>query len=245
MPVYPALDIIDGVCVRLQQGDFARQTTYVDTPLARAKQYRQAGAHWLHLVDLDGARAGRPMLTELIGQLADTGLKIQTGGGIRQQSHIQTLLDAGASRVVIGSLAVTEPDTVATWLRHFGPERVVLALDVRLDALGIAWLAKDAWRSTSGWRLDEAADFWQTTGARHVLCTDIGRDGQMQGPAVELYSRYTHMFPRLRWQASGGVANMDNLKALMDSGVDGVVLGKSLLEGSLQLDEVLSCWPDA
>ncbi len=245
MPVYPALDMIDGQCVRLQQGDFARRTSYANDPLTQAKKYRQAGARWLHLVDLDGARQGRPLLLTLIPELAELGLNIQTGGGIRRQEDIQALLDAGASRVVIGSQAVSQPEAVSRWLKYFGAERIVLALDVQRDSNGGAWLATHAWQHTSEKSLFDAAAFYASHGACHVLCTDISRDGQMQGAANAFYRQCVQAFPALRWQASGGIACLVDVQTVQSTGVDGVVIGKALLEGSLVLKEALACWPDA
>ncbi len=242
MPVYPALDIINGGCVRLQQGDFARQTDYPLDPLEQARRYQADGAEWLHLVDLDGARCGQPQLLALIAELSQTGLCVQTGGGVRTGDHIEALLSAGASRVVVGSLAATEPERVRRWLHTFGSQRLTLALDARLDETGTPRLATSAWRETSGVSLWEMAAFYRQHGARHVLCTDIGRDGQMQGPSLKLYRQCQQRFPQLHWQASGGVHALEDIRAVQDTGLAGVVVGKALLEGVFTLKEALLCW---
>lgn len=242
MPVYPALDIINGGCVRLQQGDFSRQTDYSPEPLQQAKHYRAEGADWLHLVDLDGARSGQPQLLELIKALRAEGVRVQTGGGVRNADHIEALLSAGASRVVVGSLAATEPERVQGWLRAFGPQRLTLALDVRLDETGIPRLATSAWRSTSTVSLWEMAGYFQQHGARHVLCTDIGRDGQMQGPSLALYRQCQQRFPELHWQASGGVHALPDIRAVKQTGAAGVIVGKALLEEVFTVREAIECW---
>jgi len=242
MPVYPALDIINGGCVRLRQGDFGRQTDYPIDPLDQARRYRTEGADWLHLVDLDGARSGQPQLLELIKALRAEGVRVQTGGGVRCADHIEALLSAGASRVVVGSLAASEPHTVALWLKEFGPQRLSLALDVRLDETGTPRVATSAWRDTSATCLWDLAAFYTRHGARYVLCTDIGRDGEMRGPALSLYRTCQARFPELAWQASGGVHALGDIGRLRDIGVAGVIVGKSLLEGVFSVREALQCW---
>ncbi len=244
MSIYPALDIIDGHCVRLQQGDFARQTTYHANPQGQAATYRAAGADWLHLVDLDGARQGRPVLHDLIRSLAKTGLHIQTGGGIRNGDHVDALLSAGAARVVVGSLALDDPALVQGWLRDFGPQRLVLALDVRLDESGTPRVATAAWRHTSPLSLWSLTETFQGHGARHVLCTDIDRDGLMQGPALELYRQCRQRFPAICWQASGGVSRTEDIRRLRRAGMTGVIIGKALLQGTITLEDALTCWRD-
>ncbi len=242
MPIYPALDIIDGGCVRLRQGDFARQTRYSAEPLEQARRYQQAGAQWLHLVDLDGARSDQPQCLSLVRELAKSGLNIQTGGGVRHADHIESLLQAGAARVVIGSLAVTQAHQVAEWLKAFGSERVTLALDVRVDDQGLPKVATRAWRDTSDQDLWSLLDDYRTSGLKHVLCTDIGRDGEMQGPALGLYTEAIRLFPGIQWQASGGVNSLGAIGALKKIPVAGVIIGKALLEGVFDIQEAVACW---
>lgn len=236
--LYPALDIREGRVVRLQQGDYARETRYPDDPVALAKAYAEAGAEWLHLVDLDAARLGRYTLDALLGALKSaTGLKLQTGGGVRSEADVAALLAAGADRVVIGSLAVREPRKVADWLQRYGSERITLALDTRRDATGRWRLPVSGWTRDGSEELHVLAAFHAEHGLRHLLCTDIGRDGMLGGPNLDLYRELCARQPGLAVQASGGVAGLGDLVAVREAGCAGVVIGKALLEGRLDLSE--------
>ncbi len=244
MQLYPALDLINGQCVRLRQGDFGQRTEYAINPVEQARSYQRQGADWLHLVDLDGARLGHPVHLKLLQQMANHGLNIQTGGGIRNHEHLEQLFEAGATRVVIGSLAVKEPLQVQSWLQEFGPERITLAFDVRLDGAGVPRLATAAWQKTETITLDEITEQYLPLGLKHVLCTDIGRDGELAGPSLELYRAYKQRFPQIQLQASGGIHALDDLTALQAAGVDGAVMGKSLLDGLFTVEEALQCLRD-
>lgn len=239
--VYPALDIRGGRVVRLLQGDYARETTYGDDPLPRAQAFLEAGARWMHLVDLDAARAGGYTLAPLLRAIADTGLQVQTGGGIRAREDLQRLFDAGAARVVIGSLAVRESAKVIKWLHAFGPERITVALDTRQDAQGRWRLPVQGWTDTAGEELDVLARRYADAGLRHLLCTDIARDGMLSGPNMALYARLREWVPQLQVQVSGGVRDLGDVAAARAAGCAGVVLGKALLEGRLDLREALAC----
>lgn len=240
--VYPAIDVRNAQVVRLAQGDYARQTTYSDDPLAQAGRYAQAGAQWLHLVDLDAARAGGYTLLPLLQALAtQTALKVQTGGGIRSDADVARLLDAGAQRVVIGSLAVREPETVAGWIARFGAEHITVALDTRQDANGSWRLPVHGWTEDGARELDALAATYADAGLRHLLCTDIARDGMLSGPNQALYQHLLAQCPTLAVQASGGVRDVSDVAAARSSGCAGVVLGKALLEGRLELAEALAC----
>lgn len=240
--VYPAIDVRDGQVVRLVQGDFAQQTTYGDDPLALAQRYAKAGAQWLHLVDLDAARAGGYTLLPLLKALTThTTLKVQTGGGVRCESDVARLLDAGAQRVVIGSLAVREPETVAGWIARFGTEHITVALDTRQDAQGDWRLPVHGWTEDGERELDDLAAAYAAAGLHHLLCTDIARDGMLSGPNQALYQHLLAQCPTLAVQASGGVRDLDDVIAARASGCTGVVLGKALLEGHLELAEALAC----
>ncbi|WP_045727354.1 1-(5-phosphoribosyl)-5-[(5-phosphoribosylamino)methylideneamino]imidazole-4-carboxamide isomerase [Xanthomonas sp. GPE 39] len=240
--VYPALDIRDGRVVRLAQGDYARETHYGDDPLRRAKAYADAGAQWLHLVDLDAARAGGYTLAPLLERIrAQTGLQVQTGGGVRSRADVQHMLDAGATRVVIGSLAVRDRESVLEWLAEFGPSRITVALDTRQDAKKVWRLPVLGWTETSSLTLDALASEYAAAGLAHLLCTDIARDGMLSGPNLELYAHLRQIAPDVAVQASGGVRNAADVRATREIGCAGVVLGKSLLEGRLRLDEALAC----
>lgn len=239
--VYPAIDVRAGRVVRLKQGDYAQETRYGDDPLAQARQYAQAGAQWLHLVDLDAARGGGYTLFELLGSVgAQTGLRVQTGGGVRERADVERILAAGASRVVIGSLAVREPERVQGWLNEFGAERLVIALDTRQDASGDWRLPVHGWTESGEERLFDRVDAYVAAGLRHLLCTDIARDGMLSGPNIDLYRALRTRAPGLAIQASGGVQALADVSAAQDAGCAGVVLGRALLEGRFALAEALA-----
>ena len=240
--VYPALDIRDGQVVRLLQGDYAQQTTYGDDPLPRAQAFAAAGAQWMHLVDLDAARAGGYTLAPLLARIAaDTRLQVQTGGGVRCRDDVARILDAGASRVVVGSLAVREPAQVLAWLREFGAARLTIALDTRQGDDGVWRLPVHGWTETADVTLDELAVRYAQAGMQHLLCTDIARDGMLSGPNLDLYAHLSRLVPGVAVQASGGVRDVADVAAARAAGCAGAVLGKALLEGRLQLQEALAC----
>lgn len=236
----PAIDVRAGQVVRLAQGDYARQTTYPADPLQLALRYADEGAGWLHLVDLDAARDGGYTLAPLLHALAADGrLRVQTGGGVRGDDDVARILDAGAARVVVGSIAVREPDRVAGWLRRFGSEALVVALDARRDAQGTWRLPTHGWTRDDGALLDDLLLRYADAGARHVLCTDIDRDGMAGGPNLELYRRLCEAWPQLQFIASGGVRNTADVRATRDAGCAGVVLGRALLEDGLSVADAL------
>lgn len=240
--VYPALDIRDGQVVRLLQGDYAQQTTYGDDPLPRAQAFAAQGAQWMHLVDLDAARAGGYTLAPLLSRIAtSTAVHVQTGGGVRDRDDVARILDAGASRVVIGSLAVREPARVLAWLQEFGAERLTIALDTRQGDDGVWRLPVHGWTETADVTLDELAVRYAQAGMRHLLCTDIARDGMLSGPNLALYAHLSRLLPGVAVQASGGVRDVDDVAAARAAGCAGTVLGKALLEGRMRLQEALAC----
>jgi phosphoribosylformimino-5-aminoimidazole carboxamide ribotide isomerase len=239
--LYPAIDVREGRVVRLRQGDYAQETRYEDEPLALATRYAQAGARWLHLVDLDAARLGGYTLAPLLGALkSGTRLQVQTGGGVRSEADVEALLAAGADRVVIGSLAVREPGRVASWIARFGAEKLTIALDTRRDGEGRWRLPVHGWTENGGKELDVLAAAYAEVGLRHLLCTDISRDGMLSGPNFELYRYLCQRFPRLRVQASGGVADAGEVATARASGCGGIVLGKALLDGRFTLEDVIA-----
>lgn len=238
MNLIPAIDLRDGRCVRLLKGDFARETRYPVDPVELAVRYRDLGATWLHVVDLDGAKRGEPVNLTLIARMqAAAGVSVQLGGGIRTQASLEAAL-AVAARVVIGSLAVSDPVLVTSWLSEFGPERLTLALDVRIDAAGTPLIATHGWTQASTLSLADAIDRYAVAGLRHVLCTDIDRDGAMTGPNAGLYRDCVARWPGIAFQASGGVRDLRDLEALTAAGVAATVSGKALLEGSLKPEEI-------
>lgn len=239
--LYPAIDVREGRVVRLRQGDYAQETRYADDPLALASRYAQAGARWLHLVDLDAARLGGYTLAPLLAALkSSTRLKVQTGGGVRSEQDVEALLAAGADRVVIGSLAVREPGRVAAWIARFGAERITVALDTRRDEEGRWRLPVHGWTESGGKELDVLAAAYAEVGLRHLLCTDISRDGMLTGPNFDLYRYLCERFPRIAVQASGGVSAAGDVAQAKAVGCGGIVLGKALLDGRFALDDVIA-----
>ncbi|MGH8194960.1 MAG: 1-(5-phosphoribosyl)-5-[(5-phosphoribosylamino)methylideneamino]imidazole-4-carboxamide isomerase [Woeseiaceae bacterium] len=241
MTVIPAIDLCNGRCVRLYQGDFTRETVYGSDAASVARSYRQMGLGQLHIVDLDGARHGEQRHQEIIANIvADSGLAVQLGGGIRKREILEYWLAAGVSRCVIGSLAVSAPAMIAAWLEDFGTERIVLALDVRLDHRGTPALAIGGWAEAAGVTLWESLDRFSSHGLKHLLCTDIARDGALSGPNLELYSEIRRRYPALAVQASGGVRHLDDLRALRDAGCAAAISGRALLDGCIKPQELVS-----
>ena len=240
MIVYPAIDLRDGRCVRLMHGRFDQVTEYDPDPVARLTAFADEGAGWVHVVDLDGAEAGRAVQHDLIGRLAATRLAhVQSGGGVRSVEDVERLLTAGVSRVVVGSLAVTKPDAVAEWLARFGPERLTLAFDVRLGDDGLPTPALKGWTEAAGFDLWTAIDRYPAGTLSHVLVTDVGRDGALTGPNLDLLAEVVRRRPDLKVQASGGVATLDDLEACADIGCDGAITGRAIYEGRFTVSEAI------
>jgi len=246
MLLIPAIDLRNGRCVRLFQGDFGAETRYEHEPHELLLRYREFGASWLHVVDLDGAKDGvlanRAVIVALASQKA---VKLQVGGGVRSAAVVDDLLRNGVERVVVGSAAVQRPEEVAEWLTRFGSERICLALDIRIDSGGQPRVRTHGWRESTAISLWEAIDRFPTGMVKHVLCTDIERDGAMSGPNLNLYRTAMSRFPRLAWQASGGVRHAADLAALAEIGVSAAVSGKALLEERITPEELRPFLPDA
>lgn len=235
MIIYPAMDLMGGGVVRLRQGRFDEATTYPKQPADALRGAAAAGAEWAHLVDLEGARAGEPVQHELIAGLAPlTALKLQVGGGFRTREHVQSMLNAGVERVVIGSQAVKDPALVNGWIDEFGADRLVLSLDVRMIE-GSPFVAVSGWSENSTSTLWDVAAQFPT--ARHLLLTDIGRDGMLGGPNFGLLDEAVDRLPGLRIQASGGVSSIADIERLR---TDGAIVGRALWEGRFTLKEALS-----
>lgn len=240
--VYPAIDVRAGRVVRLRQGDYAEETRYVDDPLTLAQRYAKDGATWLHLVDLDAAKSGGYTLLPLLQAIYQTtGLRIQTGGGVRCREDVQQLLSAGAQRVVVGSLAAREPALLLDWLSAFGGDALTIALDTRQEGDGTWCLPVHGWTQLAEHNLDALAARYANAGLRHLLCTDIARDGMLTGPNIALYEGFRQRHPALHIQASGGARDVADVVAARAAGCAGIVLGKALLEGQLSLREALAC----
>jgi phosphoribosylformimino-5-aminoimidazole carboxamide ribotide isomerase len=239
MILIPAIDLRDGRCVRLFQGDFAAETRYELTPQELLLRYTEFGASWLHVVDLDGARGGvLANRSIIVGLAAQRSVRLQVGGGIRGAETIDDLFAQGVSRVVVGSAAVERPDEVADWLLRYGPDRICLAFDVRLDGGGIPRVRTRGWTEATALSLWDAVSRFPTGRVKHVLCTDIERDGALTGPNVHLYKEARSRFPELQWQASGGIRDASDLVALAATGVAGAVSGKALLERRMTAEEL-------
>jgi len=241
--IIPALDLIDGKVVRLHQGDYGQQRDYGSDPLPRLQDYVRQGATVLHLVDLTGAKDPAKRQIALLKTLLDgVDVTVQVGGGIRSRDDVHALLEAGASRVVVGSTAVKQPEEVKRWFAEFGAEAIVLALDVRIDASNRKEVAISGWQETAGVTLEEVITDFQQVGLKHVLCTDISRDGTLSGSNVALYQEVTARFPAIAFQSSGGIGDLNDIAALRGSGVQGVIVGRALLEDKFTVSEAISCW---
>jgi phosphoribosylformimino-5-aminoimidazole carboxamide ribotide isomerase len=244
--IIPALDLIDGQVVRLYQGDYDRQTTYSFDPVEQFSVYKQQGGSWLHLVDLSGAKDRSQRQLGVIRELIEkTQANIQVGGGIRTEQDVAELLEIGAKRVVIGSLAVKQPELVMRWMEKYGPEQIVLALDVNIDDQGVRHVAISGWQENSGQTLESLVENFQKVGLKHVLCTDISRDGTLAGSNVDLYREVTANYPDVAWQSSGGIGGLEDIAALRGTGVAGVIVGRALLEGKFNVKEAIACWQGA
>ena len=241
--IIPALDLIDGKVVRLHQGDYGQQRDYGSDPLPRLQDYEAQGAQVLHLVDLTGAKdpAKRqiPLLQKL---LAGVSVPVQVGGGVRTEDDVAALLEAGASRVVVGSTAVKSSETVQQWFKRFGADALVLALDVRIDEAGRKQVAVSGWQENSGVTLEALVESYLPFGLKHVLCTDISRDGTLSGSNVALYEEVCARYPQVAFQSSGGIGELNDIRALRGTGVQGVIVGRALLEGKFTVTEAIQCW---
>lgn len=239
MLIIPAIDIMGGTCVRLRQGRFEDATIYND-PLEQAAAFEKAGAEWMHIVDLDGARQRRPVQHEVLQSLARaTSVKIQCGGGVRKREHVRALLDAGIARVVVGSVAVRQPEEVRGWIDAFGADRICCAFDVRPAGERFDVVA-DGWISGSGRSLFEALDFYPEGTLKHALVTDVTRDGVLGGPNAGLIASVAHKRPDLSVQASGGVASLADLAALRAAGAGAAIVGRALYERRFTLEAALA-----
>ena len=239
--IIPAIDLIDGCVVRLHQGDYGARRDYGEDPLARLQRYQASGAQLLHIVDLTGAKDPKarqiPLLRELLSSLS---IPVQTGGGIRSADDVRSLLDAGAARVVVGSAAVKRTDEVAGWMKTFGADKLVLALDVRINKAGNAEVAVSGWQENSGVLMDDLIRAFEPAGLRYVLTTDISKDGTLAGPNTALYAKLAQTFPNIDFQASGGIGSLDDIRAVSHTGAAGVIVGRALLEGKFTLEEALN-----
>jgi phosphoribosylformimino-5-aminoimidazole carboxamide ribotide isomerase len=246
MRLIPAIDLRAGRCVRLLHGDFEAETRYPTDPQSLLTQYRGVGADWLHVVDLDGARDGsldnRAIILELAAAQA---VNLQVGGGLRNTAALAQMLDAGVARAVVGSAAILQVEQVQAWLAHFGAQRLTLAFDVSIDNNDSPKVMTHGWQRQSEYSLWEALDNYSASQLKHVLCTDVGRDGALTGPNVELYREAARRYPQIEWQASGGIRNAQDLHALSEAGAAAAISGKALLENLIPLEELQPFLPNA
>jgi phosphoribosylformimino-5-aminoimidazole carboxamide ribotide isomerase len=239
MKLIPAIDLRAGHCVRLLHGDFEAETRYPLDAHALLAKYCGVGADWLHVVDLDGARDGTLHNRATIEALAaQHSIKLQVGGGLRNSAAVAQMLNAGAARAVIGSAAISQPGQVQAWLRQFGPERLVLAFDVCIGDDGMPRVMTHGWQRQSAESLWSAVDGYTPSQLRHVLCTDVGRDGALTGPNIALYAEAVRRYPQIEWQASGGIRNAGDLHALAAIGASAAISGKALLEDLIPIEEL-------
>ena len=234
MEIVPAIDIIDGKCVRLSKGDYNAQKTYSDSPLDVALRFQDAGIKRLHLVDLDGARSkhivNHPVLEAITNH---TDLTVDFGGGIKSTSDLETALGCGAAMVTVGSTAVTDPDLMQKWIEDFGQEHIILGADARDGKISV-----NGWKEDSVLTLSDFIRDYMNKGITQVLCTDINRDGMLQGPAVQLYRSLLKEFPGIKLIASGGVSSVQDLMDLKEAGLPSAIVGKAYYEGRITLDQL-------
>jgi len=243
MNIIPAIDLQNGKCVRLYQGDFAKATIYAEDPLIVLEQFEQQKVPAIHLVDLDGAQSAQSKQFGLISRLAArSDIKLQVGGGIRSQQHIERYLACGVHRVVIGSMAVNDPATVQSWITYYGNDTIVLALDVKIMA-GEPYVTYHGWQQQSTTTLWSLLDSYEVN-VKHVLCTDVSVDGTLQGPNMSLYRSCRQRFPAVAWQASGGISSLDDIKVLAACGVSAAIVGRAWYENKFTLEEASLCLRD-
>ncbi len=234
MRIIPALDMIGGKCVRLEQGDFVKKKVYEKSPVDYAKSLEDAGFKYLHLVDLDGARAGASVHLNILEEICkSTQLTVDFGGGVKNTETVKKVFECGAQQVTAGSLAIKNPDLVREWLSQFGAEKVILGADVKDEIIYI-----DGWKTFTGVTLFPFLDDFQKAGVKYVICTDISKDGLLLGSSVELYRKIREKFPKLKLIASGGIHALDDLDRLQNSGLEGAIVGKALLENKVDLTKM-------
>lgn len=241
MKIYPAIDLQNEQCVRLYQGDFNQVTQYQIKPIEVARQYEHMGAEYLHIVDLDAAKNGDSNHENIINDIVrNTNLNIQVGGGIKTEKQLEQLFLIGVSQVVIGSKAVKEPEIVKLWMKKFGAEKFILAVDFSLDQNNQAMIAIHGWQQRSTKSVEQFIEDFSEVNLTTILCTDISRDGTLNGPNTEFYCHLKKCFPNIEIQASGGVSNLDDLKALKQNHIDAVIIGRALYENKFKLEEALN-----
>jgi phosphoribosylformimino-5-aminoimidazole carboxamide ribotide isomerase len=236
MEIIPAIDIIDGKCVRLKQGDYSQKTEYHSKPEEVAKNFEAMGITRLHLVDLDGAKAKKVVNIEVLKRIClQTNLKVDFGGGVRSDEDLMMVFDAGASQVTCGSVAIKDPELAQKWLSQHGPEKLILGADVKNERIAVS-----GWLEESTEEIIPFLKRYLKMGFLYVICTDISKDGLLQGPSFDLYRKLRTEFPDMQLIASGGVTQSDDLSSLREMGVYGAIVGKAIYEGKISTDELIS-----
>lgn len=232
--IIPAIDMIGGECVRLTQGDYDQKTSYFKDPSEVARRYEDLGVRRLHLVDLDGAKASRPQNLRALEKIASvTSLDIQYGGGIKSAESLRSVLDSGANRAICGSIAVTDPDAFASWLRTYGADHVILGADTKGGRIAI-----NGWKETAGAGVEELIDRFRPLGLTQVICTDISKDGMLQGPTFDLYDRLQRSYPEIDITVSGGISRMEDIEKLNDMQLRSVIVGKAIYEKRITPEQI-------
>jgi len=234
MKIIPAIDIIDGKCVRLTQGDYAQKKIYNEDPLEVAKEFEGAGITNLHLVDLDGAKASKIINYKILEKIAsETNLKIDFGGGLKSNEDLKIAFDSGANQITGGTIAVKNPELFLSWLQNYGSEKIILGADVKNGKI-----ATNGWQEESDIELLDFLEIYLEGGIEYVICTDIARDGLLQGSAIDLYKKIIMEFPEIKLIASGGVVNMEELEKLKSLKLHGAIIGKAIYEQKIKLTEL-------
>lgn len=234
MEIIPAIDIIDGKCVRLTKGDYNQKTEYNDNPVEVAQEFEAAGIKRLHLVDLDGAKAKKVVNLDVLKNIAnETNLAIDFGGGVQSTQDLEKVFNAGASQVTGGSIAVKNEALFTEWIYEFGGDKIILGADVKDEQIVI-----HGWEEKADWQIYDFLEHYLEKGLRHVICTDVSKDGALQGPSTELYIKILDRFPTIKLIASGGVSNLYDLEELDKIGVYGAIIGKAIYEKRISLSEL-------
>lgn len=239
--IIPAIDLIEGQCVRLTQGDYAQKKVYSSDPLEVAKAFEGAGIKRLHLVDLDGAKAKKIVNVHILEKIAKgTSLHIDFGGGVQTNEMIDLAFSAGASQITAGSIAIKNPDMVAAWLQKYGADKIIVGADVQNEQIAVS-----GWQENSNISIFDFLADYENAGARYIISTDVAKDGLLQGPSFDLYKKIQSLFPNLNIIVSGGVASLDDLIKLKEMNLFGVIVGKAFYEGRITLNEMVSFGKDS
>jgi phosphoribosylformimino-5-aminoimidazole carboxamide ribotide isomerase len=234
MRIIPAIDIINGKCVRLTQGDYGKVKVYREDPVDVALEFQNADLEYLHLVDLDGAKKGKVINWDVVEEIqGKTALMVDFGGGVKMEEDVQRLLDLGVNQINIGSLAIKEPKKFSSWMEKYGAENFILSADVRNENVMI-----NGWLESANFRLFDLVEQFIADGLQYLTCTDIGLDGMLKGPNIALYKKLKNKFPNLKIIASGGISSLEDLKELNYIQMHGAIIGKAIYEGKLKLEEL-------